>query len=84
LFIVAEALRNGQLINAMPHIELAPIPIYAVYPPTRYISKKVRLVIDHLCHELGSNPPWEQDLPCQVITPYSAQPFNDENRLNPS
>ncbi len=83
LFIVAEALRNGQLINAMPHIELAPIPIYAVYPPTRYISKKVRLVIDHLCHELGSNPPWEQDLPCQVITPYSAQPFNDEKQIEP-
>ncbi|PTQ89015.1 LysR family transcriptional regulator [Agitococcus lubricus] len=63
LFIVAEALRTGQLIDAMPQMELSPIPIYAVYPPTRYVSKKVRLVIDHLCQSLGSNPPWEQDLP---------------------
>ena len=47
----------------MPELQLAPIPIYAVYPPTRHLPKKVRLVIDYLCQELGSNPPWEQDLP---------------------
>ena len=63
LFMVAEALRKGQLINAMPHLELEPIPIYAVYPPTRHVPKKIRLLIDHLCQELGDNPPWEQDLP---------------------
>lgn len=63
LFMVAEALRKGQLINAMPDLDLSPIPIYAVYPPTRHLPKKVRLVIDYLCQELGSNPPWEQDLP---------------------
>ena len=63
LFMVAEALRTGQLINAMPHLELEPIPIYAVYPPTRHVPKKIRMLIDHLCQELGDNPPWEQDLP---------------------
>lgn len=63
LFMVAEALRTGQLLHAMPHLNLTPIPIYAVYPPTRHVSKKVRLLIDHLCQELSDNPPWEQDLP---------------------
>ena len=63
LFMVAEALRTGQLINAMPKINLEPIPIYAVYPPTRHTPKKIRLLIDHLCQVLGDNPPWEQDLP---------------------
>lgn len=66
LFMVAEALRTGKLINATPHIELDPIPIYAVYPPTRHLPKKVRMVIDHLCGALGTNPPWEQDLPLTV------------------
>lgn len=63
LFMVAEALRTGQLINAMPDLILEPIPIYAVYPPTRHVPKKIRMLIDHLCQELGDNPPWEQDLP---------------------
>ena len=66
LFMVANALRSGQLINATPHIELEPVPIYAVYPPTRHLPKKVRMVIDHLCNTLGSSPPWEQDLPLTV------------------
>lgn len=63
LFMVAEALRTGQLVNAMPDLILEPIPIYAVYPPTRHVPKKIRMLIDHLCLELGDNPPWEQDLP---------------------
>ncbi|MFH0352537.1 MAG: hypothetical protein ACHBMF_11520 [Chromatiales bacterium] len=36
--------------------------IYALYPQTRHLSRKVRAVIDHLVDALGGEPPWEREL----------------------
>jgi hypothetical protein len=36
---------------------------YAVYPQSRYISPKVRAMLDWLVEELGPEPDWDADLP---------------------
>lgn len=62
LFIVANALKNGQLINALPHAYPVADKIYAVYPKNRHLPKKVRAVVDHLVVAFNGNLPWEKDL----------------------
>ncbi|HZU91638.1 MAG TPA: LysR family transcriptional regulator [Stellaceae bacterium] len=60
LFIVHEQLRQGTLVNALPAAVPLADTIYAVYPPTRYVSRRVRALIDHLAAALGGTPPWER------------------------
>ncbi len=61
LFIVAGTVANGLLINAFPAAAPVPDTIYAAYPRTRHIARKVRAVIDHLVAELAGEPPWERE-----------------------
>lgn len=58
LFIAAEALRDGRLIEALPD---TPIPdtIYALYPGRRFQSHKVRVVLDYLRNQFSRPLPWE-------------------------
>ncbi|MDN0082554.1 LysR family transcriptional regulator [Crenobacter sp. SG2305] len=58
LFIAAEALRDGRLIEALPD---PPIPdtIYALYPSRRFQSHKVRAVLDYLRNQFSRPLPWE-------------------------
>jgi DNA-binding transcriptional LysR family regulator len=60
LFIVADSLAKRELINALPHERPVDDTIYALYPHTRHIAQKVRLIIDHLVQALA-DPPWERD-----------------------
>ena len=59
LFIVVGALRTGQLIHVLPNEAPLPDPIYAVHPPVRHLSQRVRAFIDHLAAALAHGPPWE-------------------------
>lgn len=63
LFIVAEALRHGELVLLLPNDRPLSDTIYAVYPASRYVPTKVRLAIDHLVAACGEPPFWERDLP---------------------
>ena len=47
-FICAESIRNGDLISALDAFEPDPIGIYALYPPNRHLSAKVRAFVDFL------------------------------------
>lgn len=47
-FLVADALKNGQLIELMPNYRSIELGIYAVYPTRKYVSPKVRVLIDFL------------------------------------
>ncbi|MGH8806961.1 MAG: LysR family transcriptional regulator [Noviherbaspirillum sp.] len=62
LFIVARAMKDGQLINALPSAEPAADPVCVDYPQNRYLSKKVRMLIEHLVNAFGDIPPWEREL----------------------
>lgn len=48
LFIAGPALRAGQLQVVLPETPPTEDAIYAVYPPTRYVSQAVRVLIDSL------------------------------------
>lgn len=60
LFIVAPALRDGRLINALPNERPTTDYIYAVYPKPAVQSRKVRVIVDHLRDYLSGPLPWEQ------------------------
>ncbi|QIW16087.1 LysR family transcriptional regulator [Pasteurellaceae bacterium RH1A] len=47
-FLVKEELASGQLINILPHINQHTLDISLLYPHRRYLSPKVRVMIDFL------------------------------------
>ena len=60
LFIVANSLREGRLINALPNERPTSDFIYAIYPKTAVQSHKVRMIVEHLRAHLSGPLPWEQ------------------------
>lgn len=57
-FIVADALRGGALIEVLPEAVPTSYGIYAVYPPTRHMPRKLRAIVDHLVAAFAGTPPW--------------------------
>ena len=58
-FIAGRELQAGRLIRVLPDYSPAPLPISLIYPPTRYLSAKVRLFIDFLSSRFGPTPYWD-------------------------
>jgi len=59
-FITWQAISMGELVPLMhdhwpPHLNA-----YAVYPQTRYLSRRARSFIDFLAERFGENPYWDQ------------------------
>ena len=52
-FIAAEALERGALTAILSDYVAPPLALYAIYPPTRHLSVKVRLFIDFLVKRFG-------------------------------
>ena len=52
-FIAGDALRAGALRSVLDNYKAPPLALYALYPPTRYLSMKVRLFIDFLVGRFG-------------------------------
>lgn len=59
-FITWQAIAQKQLVPILSDYSLPEINAYAVYPNTRFTSRKVRLFIDFLCERFGNNPYWDQ------------------------
>lgn len=57
-FIVADALADGRLIEALPKTSPLCDTIYAVYAPTRHMPRKLRALVDHLAATFSGTPPW--------------------------
>ncbi len=47
-FLIADALRSGELVEVMPQYRALELGIYALYPTRKHVVPKVRLLIDHL------------------------------------
>jgi len=47
-FIAGSALKSGMLVPVLEKYHAPEIALYAIYPPTRHLSSKVRLFIDFL------------------------------------
>jgi DNA-binding transcriptional LysR family regulator len=52
-FIAGDALENGTLQAVLKDYQAPPLALYAIYPPTRHLSVKVRLLIDFLVERFG-------------------------------
>lgn len=59
-FIAWQALASGDLVEVMPGFAPPPLDAWAVYPQTRYLSRRARLFIDFLAERFGDNPYWDQ------------------------
>jgi DNA-binding transcriptional LysR family regulator len=58
-FIAGPDLRQGTLRSFLAEYQAPPIALYAIYPPTRHLSVKVRLLIDFLVQRFGDTPTWD-------------------------
>lgn len=62
-FIMCDAIRAGQLDVILPDYIWPDISAYAVYPPTRHLSLRVRTFVDFLVDRFSGTPPWDIDIP---------------------
>lgn len=60
-FLAAEAIRRGNLVPVLTGYEWPRTPAYAVYPPTRHLSYRVRAFIDFLVERFSGTPHWDRD-----------------------
>lgn len=58
-FIVGEDLAASRLVRVLPEWQAPEIGVYAVYPPGRHLSAKVRAFVDYLAESFGPEPYWD-------------------------
>jgi len=61
-FIVGESLRAGRLVRLLPGWSDEEGVVCAVWPTSRFLSPKVRALVDFLAEALGPAPYWEEGL----------------------
>jgi DNA-binding transcriptional LysR family regulator len=59
-FIAWQAVALGELVPLLRDWWPPPLNAYAVYPQTRYLSRRARGFIDFLAERFGENPYWDQ------------------------
>lgn len=58
-FIAGDSVARGELVPLLTDYEWPVTPAYAVYPPTRHLSYRVRAFIDFLAESFAGTPPWD-------------------------
>jgi DNA-binding transcriptional LysR family regulator len=59
-WLVGQCLRGGHLLQVLKGYAAADSQIYAVYPPGRHLSPKVRAFVDHLVQHFKTSPLWRE------------------------
>ncbi|HKY95607.1 MAG TPA: LysR family transcriptional regulator [Kiloniellales bacterium] len=59
-WLVGQCLRQGYLQQVLKGYAAADSQIYAVYPPGRHLSPKVRAFVDHLVQHFKASPLWRE------------------------
>jgi DNA-binding transcriptional LysR family regulator len=59
-FYLGDALRNGQLVAVLNDHVWPELNAYAVYPPTRHLSSRVRALVDFLARRFEGEPEWDR------------------------
>jgi len=59
-FIVYKNIKDGSLIELLPDYRWEALALYAVYPPTRYLSARARAYIDFLAERFKGTPYWDE------------------------
>jgi len=65
-FIAAQAIRAGNLVPILTDYRIPLTPAYAVYPPARHLSYRVRAFIDFLAERFSGIPQWDRD--CETLS----------------
>lgn len=60
-FIAAPAIEDGSLVVLLPDFPLEEAALYALMPPGRAATARVRALVDHLVERFGPEPFWD---PC--------------------
>ena len=60
-FIASDLIAAGRLVPLLTDFQWPVTPAYAVYPPTRHLSYRVRELIDFLADRFEGRPPWDRD-----------------------
>jgi DNA-binding transcriptional LysR family regulator len=58
-FIAWQAVAAGKLVPVMRRFWPAPLNAYAVYPLSRYLPRRARILIDFLTQRFGDHPYWD-------------------------
>ncbi|MDX1519708.1 MAG: LysR family transcriptional regulator [Gammaproteobacteria bacterium] len=61
-FICWKAIATGDLVPVLCDYRLPEPAAYAVYPGNRYLSRRVRALVDYLVKRFGENPYWDQNI----------------------
>jgi len=61
-FICHQAISNGRLVPILCDYEQPAEGLYAVYPPGRFLSRRVRAFSDFLAERFGDSPYWDDCL----------------------
>ncbi len=61
-FISWKAISMGELVPILSNYQPPQLNAYAVYPQTRYLSQRTRVLIDFLVKRFGDNPYWDQGI----------------------
>lgn len=62
-FVVHQSLRDGSLVPLLTDYIWRGVQAYAVYPPTRHLSVRMRAFIDFLVQRFSGVPEWDRNLP---------------------
>lgn len=70
-FLIYKAVEAGRLVPILTNIEWWQLGAYALYPPGRHLSAKVRAFVDHLATCFGDPPYWDANMPVVDARPDS-------------
>ncbi len=59
-FVAGQCFRTGAVRPVLNAFETKPIGLYALYPPTRHLALKVRVLVDFLASCYRGEPSWDQ------------------------
>ena len=59
-FVAGVSFRSGAVRPVLPGFETTPIGLYALYPATRHLALKVRVLVDFLASCYRGSPTWDQ------------------------
>lgn len=59
-FVAGDALRSRRLIRLLPSFEPDAYDVHVLYPHSRHLAAKVRLLVDFLSERYRQTPHWEQ------------------------
>jgi DNA-binding transcriptional LysR family regulator len=79
-FLAAEAIRRGNLVAVLETVQWPVSPAYAVYPPTRHLSYRVRAFIDFLAERFAGVPQWDRDC-ASTVAPRPALAPGEDNEV---